>query len=263
MTVKRFLLYLQNFIKYKYLFNQLVVRDIKLKYRRSFLGIIWSLINPLMMMIVLTIVFSTLFRRNIPNFPVYLLSGKLLFDFFSQSTKASMKSIRSNTGLLKKIYIPKYLFPLSAVFSTYITFLISLIVLILVMIVTNVQININILFGFLPLLYILIFAVGSGLILSTISVFFRDIEHLYEVILLAWMYLTPLFYPAEIVPQKFQILLKINPLYYMITMFREAILYGRMPSIEYNLISILIAIITLIIGLIGFYKKQDHFILYV
>lgn len=254
---------IKNFLKYRYLLKELVKRDIKLKYRRSFLGILWSLLNPLMMMIVLTIVFSTLFKRTIPNFPVYLLSGRLIYGFFSQGSKAAMKSIRSSASLLKKVYIPKYMFPLSKGLSTYVTFLISLLVLMVVMIATKVQINKNIIMSILPLIYIFIFTIGCGLILSTLAVFFRDIEHLYDVILLAWMYLTPLFYPAEIIPDKYKILLKINPLYYIITCFRESVLYGRMPSLELNLICISFSMSALIVGVIAFYKNQDKFILYV
>jgi len=255
--------YIENFLKYRFLLKELVSRDIKIKYRRSVLGILWSLLNPLMMMIVLSIVFSALFKHAIPNFPVYLLSGRLIYDFFSQGTRAAMVSIRSSASLLKKVYIPKYMFPLSKVLSTFVTFLISMIVLLIVMLVTRVDFTLNIIFAILPLFYILLFTIGCGLIISTLAVFFRDVEHLYDVILLAWMYFTPLFYPAEIVPRKYQFLLKINPLYYIITIFREAILYGKMPSLGYNIICLSFSLLTFLLGLIVFYRKQDKFILYI
>lgn len=256
-------LYIKNFLKYKHLLKELVVKDIKLKYRRSFLGLLWSLLNPLLMMIVLSIVFSNLFRRNIPNFTVYLLTGRIIFDYYSRATSTAMKSIISNGQLIKKIYVPKYIFPLAKSLSEFVNLLFSLIAVIIMLAVTKVKITLAILLFPLPLIYILIFATGVGLILSAYSVFFRDIVHLYGVALTAWMYLTPLFYPVEIIPTKYKFIIHINPLYHIIECFRQIVLYGQFPSLQLHLISLLIGIITLAIGMFVFKRRQDKFILFI
>lgn len=258
--IKRYVL---NFIKYKELLKQLVIRDVKVKYKRSILGIIWSLLNPLMIMIVMTIVFSELFRFEIKNFAAYLISGQIVFNFFAESTSLAMSSIYSEGQLIKKVYIPKYIFPMSKVLFSFVNFMFSLIAIIIVCIVTGVKIKFTVIFGLLSMIYILGFSIGIGLILSSIAVFFRDVVHLYGVMITAWMYLTPIFYPIDIVPQKYIFLVYINPLYYFVTHFRETLLYGEVPSLLLNLICIQYVIISLIIGLYVFYKKQDSFILYI
>lgn len=255
--------YISNFLKYKSLLRELVVRDIKLKYRRSILGLLWSLLNPLLMMIVLTIIFSSLFKRNIDNFPVYLLTGRMIFVFFSETTNQAMMSIISNSSLIKKVYLPKYILPLSKALSSYINLMFSLLALIIVMIVTKIKITWVLILFPLPLIYTLIFSIGVGLVLSTYAVFFRDLVHLYSVLLTAWMYFTPIFYPVEIIPERYLFLVKSNPLYYIVQCFREIVLYGRIPSLSLNLICLAIAIITLFFGLIIFYKNQNKFILYI
>ncbi|MDK2917582.1 MAG: lipopolysaccharide transport system permease protein [Candidatus Petromonas sp.] len=255
--------YIQNFMKYKDLLKQLVIRDIKVKYKRSILGILWSLLNPLMIMIVMTIVFSELFRFEIENFAAYLISGQVIFNFFTESTSLAMASIYNEGQLIKKVYIPKYIFPMSKVLFSFVNFIFSLIAITIVCIVTGVKVKFTVVFALLSMIYILGFSIGIGLILSSIAVFFRDIVHLYGVMITAWMYLTPIFYPIDIVPQKYVILVYINPLYYFVTHFREALIYGNIPSLQLNLICIEYMILSLLIGLYLFYKKQDSFILYI
>lgn len=255
-------MHIKNFLKYTNLLRELVLRDIKVKYRRSFLGILWSLLNPLLMMTVITIVFSTVFRFDIENFPIYLLTGQVMFSFFSEATTMAMTSIIANGSLIKKVYIPKYIFPLSKVLSSFINLLFSLIAIVIMIIVTKIKITWTILFFPLPLLYLLIFSIGIGMLLSAMSVFFRDMFHLYGVILTAWNYLTPIFYPAKIIPNKYKFFIEYNPLYYIIECFRDIILYGKLPSLQFNLICIMSCILSLIIGMYVFYKNQDKYILY-
>lgn len=255
--------YISNFLKYRELLAELVVRDIKLKYRRSILGIFWSLLNPLLMMIVLTIVFSNLFKTNIPNFPVYLLTGRIIFDYYSQASRSAMDSIVSNSALIKKVYVPKYIFPLAKSLSAFVNLLFSLLAIVIVLFFTKVKISWTILLFPLPLIYILLFATGIGLILAAYTVFFRDIIHLYNVVLTAWMYFTPLFYPVEIIPDKYKIFIILNPLYYIIESFRQIILNEHILILSTHLISIFISVVVFIIGLIVFYRKQDKFILYI
>lgn len=255
--------YANNFTKYKWLLYELVIRDIKVKYKRSVLGLLWSLLNPLFMMIVITIVFSNIFRFDIKNFPIYLLAGQIIFGFMSESTSMAMNSIISSGQLIKKVYIPKYIFPLSTVLSSFVNLLFSLIAVLIVMVVTHVKVTFILLLFPVSLIYILIFSIGLGLILATYAVFFRDIVHLYGVFITAWNYFTPLFYPISIIPKKYLILIKLNPMYYYIEHFREIVLYARVPSLKLNLICIASSMIVLVLGLIVFYKNQNKFILYI
>ncbi|MCI1477139.1 MAG: ABC transporter permease [Clostridium beijerinckii] len=255
--------YIQNLLKYKHLIKELVARDIKVKYKNSVLGLVWSVLNPLLTMVVLTIVFSNLFRFDIENYPVYLITGQVMFNFFSEATNIAMVSINNNAQLIKKVYIPKYIFPLSKGLSSFMNLLFSLIAVFCLLIVMKIHINIAIIFSILSLLYILIFAIGIGLILVSLNVFFRDIEHLYGVFLTMWMYLTPIFYPANIIPERFGWLITINPLFYMVQHFRSCILYGTIPSIQLNFICLLNAAVAFVIGLYVFYKSQDKFILHI
>ncbi|MBN1072378.1 ABC transporter permease [Clostridium botulinum] len=253
----------ETFKNYKDLLWEFVKKDIKLKYRNSVLGIIWSMLNPLLIMIVLTFIFSNLFKNKIPNFPVYCLSGKLVYDFFSQATNQSMNSITGKSSLIKKIYVPKYLYPLSRVISSFIIFLISLIPLIIIMFVMKVQVTRMILFIFYPLICLFFIALGIGLILSTINVFFRDMEHLYSVILIVIMYSSAIFYSPDIINAKYVDILNLNPIFPVIKVFRDCVLYGKITSVQSWGLCFIYVLIAFIFGVIVFYKKQDKFILYI
>lgn len=254
---------LKNFIKYKDLLRELILKEIKMKYKNSVLGILWSMLDPLLTMIILTIVFGSIFKKDIPNFPVYVLIGRISFSFFSESTKAAMESILSNKQLIKKIYVPKYFFPLSKVCATFITFIISFIPLLIVMGITGMQFSkVNLLIIF-PLIYLLMVALGIGLILSTIRVFFGDIKHLYGAILLMVMYMTPIFYPADIIADQFMSLIRLNPLFTIVNMFRDVLMYHTIPTLNSHLTCLFFSIIYLFIGVAIFYKAQDKFILHI
>ncbi|NRF95750.1 ABC transporter permease [Paenibacillus frigoriresistens] len=255
--------YIKNFMRYTHLLKELVARDLKIKYRRSILGYFWSLLNPFLMMLVLTLIFSNLFKFDIPNYPMYLLSGQLLFTFFSEATSLAMTSIYSNASLLQKVYIPKYIFPLSKVCSSLINLLFSMGAIIIMLCITEVKVTVTILMFPLPILYLFLFSLGMGMILSVIAVFFRDMLHIYSILLTAWMYFTPLFYPLNIVPDYLKGVINYNPMYYYVEYFREIILYGTLPSAQLNLICCLTGVITLITGMFIFYKNQNKFILYI
>lgn len=257
------IVHVSTFWRYKWLLYELVLRDLKIKYRSSVLGYLWSLLNPLMMMTVLTIVFSTLFRFDIPNYPVYLLSGQLIYSFFSEATNMSMSSIINSASLIKKVYIPKYIFPVSRVLSSFVTLLLSLLAMVIVMVVTQVNFTWVILFFPIPLIYILVFSIGMGLLLSVLAVYFRDVIHLYSVLLSAWMYLTPIMYPINMVPDYVKRFIFWNPMYYFVEIFRQIVLYGEWPSLEMHLICLGFALLALVTGLFVFYKNQKNFILHV
>ena len=254
---------INNLRKYYDLIIELVIRDIKVKYKRSVLGLIWSILNPLLMMSVMTIIFSSIFKSNIKNFPVYLISGQVIFNFFSEATNMSMISIIGNGELIKKVYVPKYIFPLSKVLFSLVNLIFSLIAVMIVCIATKLEIGTTIFMFPLPILYVFIFSLGIGLILSSYAVFFRDLLHLYSVLLMLWMYLTPIFYPITIVPEKFITFIKLNPIYYYVEYFRSILLYNKVPTLSLNLICLGYSFFFLILGIFVFSKKQDDFILYI
>lgn len=254
--------YFSNFYKFKDLMIELIRKDIKLKYRNSFLGLLWSVLNPLLFMLVLTVIFSELFSSSIEHFAIYVLTGRLLYSCFSETTNSAMQSIVFNAALIKKIYVPKYFFPLSKVFSSFINSLLAMISILPVMLLSGLQlswINLTVIF---PLVYLLLFCIGISLILSTIYVFFRDMQHIYSLALLIVMYTSAIFYPADIIPERFMPIIQLNPIFTLIEMFRDALIYHTLPSIGTHLFSLVYAVILIFIGLFFFYKKQDKFIFY-
>ena len=248
--------------RYGPLISELVKRDLKVKYRRSVLGYIWSLLNPLLMMCVMTLVFSYMFRFEIPNYPIYLICGQTLWTFFSESTNMAMDSILSNGALLKKVYIPKYIFPVSRTFSSFVTMLFSLAAILIVMLVTKTPFHWTILLFWIPLLFLFVFCCGVGMMLSALVVPFRDVRYLYSVATLAWMYATPIFYPLSTLPGKVQSLIKLNPMYHYINFFRNLVLYGNIPGRNTWFACTASALVFLLLGLLVFRKLQKNFILY-
>lgn len=253
--------YIQNFVKFQPLLKELVGRDIKIKYRRSVLGVLWTLLNPLFMMIVLSVVFSNLFKFDIENFPLYLLSGQIIFNFFNDTTTTSMGAIIGNASLIKKIYVPKYLFVLSRVVSSVINLMASFTALMLVMLAMRVEMHWTVILSLIPILFLVAFSLGIGLILAAITVKFRDIMHLYSVFTTALMYLTPVIYPMSILPRWLSIVVRANPITNILIMFRDVMLYGRLPSVEGIIIALVETTLALCVGLYVFYKNQDQFIL--
>ncbi|NSE03583.1 ABC transporter permease [Blautia wexlerae] len=255
--------YVDNFMQYQFLLSELVKKGIKLKYRRSYLGMIWSLLEPLLTMIVLTIVFGTLYGNTDKTFPVYILTGRLLYSFFSQATKAALKSIRQNSAMIKKVYVPKYLYPLSSVLFNYVIFLISLIVLAVVSVVLGVKPTTHLWQSLVALVLILFISYGCGMILATIGVFFRDMEYLWSVALMLVMYTCAIFYyPSKLLKSGWAWILKYNPLYCVIDIFRSGV-FGEPMNIDYLIYTVAFAVLSMLIGLICFKKKQDDFILYI
>ena len=253
---------LRKLNKYRPLMNELVKRDLKVKYRRSALGYLWSLLNPLLMMCVMTLVFSYMFRFDIPNYPIYLISGQTLWNFFNESTNMAMNSILDNGGLIKKVYIPKFIFPISRIFSSFVTMLFSLAAVLIVMLATRAPFHWTILLFWVPLVFLFIFCCGMGLTLSALATQFRDMRYLYGVATLAWVYLTPVFYPLSSLPQIAQDLIKLNPMYHYINLFRNLVLYGSIPGPNTWFACTASALVFLLLGLWLFRKKQKNFILY-
>ena len=251
----------KNFSKYRFLLGELVKKDIKLKYRRSYLGILWTLLEPLLTTAVLTVVFSNLLGRGGKTFPVYILTGRLLYTFFSNATKSAMKSIRSNSTMIKKVYVPKYIYPFASILSNYVIFLISLVILFLAAILFQVMPTLYLLQIVVPLIMILILSLGIGMILATLAVFFRDLEYLWSVALMLIMYTCGIFYHVEDLKLgEHAWIFNLNPLYLVIVNFRDAV-FGHPLNKEALLLSAIYSLGTLLVGILLFYKKQDEFIL--
>ncbi len=241
-----------TFSEKKFLLKQLVKRDLTSKYKDSVLGIAWSFLNPLLIMIVFTAIFSMLFGRQIDNYPVYFLSGRIIFDFYKSATQGAMRSIKGNASILKKIYVPKYMFTISKICYEFINFLITVIILFMVMFVTGAQFYLTAAYAIIPLFLLVILIFGIGLILAVCNTYFTDVEYLYSVFTLILMYASALFYPMEIVPVTVQKIFSLNPIYCASTSFRECVVYGVIPDI-YSLAYLgIFAITTLLIGIILF-----------
>ena len=253
--------FIDNFKKFRPLLSELITRDIKNKYRKSILGVFWTILNPLFMMIVLSVVFSNLFKFDIEYFPVYLLSGQLIFTFFSESTTNAMGAIIANGPLIKKIYVPKYVFVLSRIFSSSINLLASFTALIFVMLAMRVELHYTILLVPIPLFFVIGFSLGVGLLLAALTVKFRDIMHLYSVFVTALMYLTPVIYPMSILPEWLEKVVLLNPLTNILIMFRDVMMNNTLPSILSMVIAFAEVIVVMVLGLYVFYKRQDTFIL--
>lgn len=260
-----------NFKKYSFLLKQLVSRDFKVKYKRSVLGVLWSLLYPVLMMIVMSIVFSNVFKFSTPgvSYLVYLLSGLVMFNYFTEATNLAMSSVVGNFSLLNKVYIPKYIFPLSKCLFVGINFLLTQIPLYVVIFIEHFnypELRITWLHLILPYDYLCLFmfALGVGLIISTISVFLRDMFYIYGIVTLIWTYLTPIMYDISIIQNPvLQTLMKLNPMYLYINFAREIILHGWCPSLAYFLACGGSALLTLVIGALVFKSNQDKFIYYV
>lgn len=248
---------IKEIYRYRWLLEQLIARDLKNKYRKSVLGYFWSILNPLLMMIVLTIVFSTIFRFEIPNYPAYLLSGQLIFTFFAEATGVGMSGILANGAMIKKVYLPKYIFPFSGILSSFTTMIFSMVAMVLVMIGTGNAFHITIILVPVVFLYVLLFSIGIGILLSALLVFFRDIAYLWGVFLTALNYLTPIFYPVDILPKVLKQYMVINPLYDFINMFRKVLLYGQWPTLEEHLVCLFLSISAVAIGWYVFEKKTE------
>lgn len=243
----------------------LVSKDFKLKYRRSILGVLWSVLNPLLMMCVLAVVFSNVlkFGGDIENFPMYLILGNVLFSFMSDSTGSAMTSILESAPLLKKIRVSKMIFPLEKVIFQLVNFAISLIAVVIVMLIFRIQPTLNLLALPVLLVFMTLFCAGLGMLLSSLAVFFRDVCHLWGVVITAWTYATPLFYPVVMLPEWMQKAEMFNPMYHYVTYFRDIAMYNTLPDMAEQLICLGLAVATFAIGLAVFKATERKFILYV
>ena len=251
-----------SFNRYKHLLRLLVKRDFISRYRKSILGVLWSLLNPLLTMLVMTLVFSYIFRFQIENFPVYLLSGQIIFGFFNESTTLAMGSVIANESVIRKIYVPKYIFPCSRVLSSLVNLMFSFIAFLLVFIVTQAPFHWTMVLLPIPIIYTFVFSLGISMLLSSMAVFFRDLTYLYGVFITLLMYLTPLFYPVEILPERILPFMGFNPIYHFVDYTRDVALRGVVPDLWANMVCIGFALAALCCGVYVFMSQQDKYILY-
>ena len=248
--------------KYRFLIRQLVGRDFKTKYKRSVLGIFWSFLNPLLTMLVQYFVFSSLFKSDVPQFAAYLIIGTVMFNFFSEACGMSLTAILGNASLITKVYMPKYIYPLTRVMSSMVNLGISLVPMLIVCLMTGVELKKSAVLAVYFLLCLAVFSLGLGLLLSTSMVFFRDTQFLWGVMTMMWMYATPIFYPESIIPENMKFIHSLNPLYHFLKNTRICILEGISPEPRVYVQCFLIALVALFAGALVFYKNQDKFVLY-
>lgn len=249
---------MQHLYRYRDLIRTLVARDLKVRYRRSTIGFLWSMLQPLLTMLVLSAVFSALFRFDIPNYPVYALAGIMFWNFFSQSVTASMNSLRGNAHLFTKVPMPKEVFPIATVIAGVINLLLAMIPLFGILLVTGHPIRPAVLFLPVAILLAALFTLGAGLLLSPLAVFFHDIIEMVGVMLTLFMYLTPLFYPMDIVPERYLWAVRFNPIRSVLEVFRDPIYYGKIPPLSHLTVAVSITALALLIGAVAFRKSSDR-----
>lgn len=249
--------------KYRFLLSQLVARDFKTRYKRSVLGVLWSMLNPLLTMCVQYLVFANLFRWDVDNYAVYLLIGTVTFNFFSEATQGALQSITGSASLITKVYMPTYVFPISKVLSACINWCFSSLALYCIIFIQGIPLNVYHLT--LPVAYITLiaFSCGIGMILAALMVYFRDIQFLYGVLIMLWMYLTPLFYPVSIIPEEWLRAFQLNPMYQYVDFFRTVILEAALPTAEQFGFCIGYAIVAMVLGVFVFRKMKGNFILHI
>ncbi len=262
---------LNNFKKYSFLLSELIKRDFKIKYKRSVLGVLWSILYPLLMMSVMALIFSNMFKFKVENvnFSVYLMCGLVIWNYFCEATNSSLTAIVGNFTLLNKVYIPKYIFPIAKCLFAGINFLFTLIPLFLIILIAKTPDGghhiISIYYLLIPIIFLggLMFTIGISYLLSTVTVFLRDVIYIWGIVLTILNYFTPIFYSITILPENLQSIFKLNPLYLYINSLREIVLYHTAPTPLYLLTGVLVGFCTMILGMLVFKRKQDKFIYYI
>ena len=247
--------------KYQFLFEELVKRDFKKKYKGTILGVLWSLLAPLLNVLVLALVFTAVFKRDQAHFIIYIFSGTLVMSFYTECTQGCMRALIANSAIFTKINVPKYLFMVSKTIQAFINFSLTLILFFVFCAIDKIQFGLHMLTLIFPVCTLLVFNFGVGMILSALYVFFKDVEYLYGVFLTLLNYVSAIFYPITIIPEKFRWLFLLNPVYDYINYFRVVVIDGAIPSINHHVLCFGYAVLFLAIGCVV-YKKCDHEFLY-
>ncbi len=248
----------RELIRYRDLLRQLIIRNIKTRYKRSALGMVWTMIHPLMMMVVLTLAFSNVFRFDLPNFAVYVLSGLLLWNFFSQTTNSAMSELLWGGNLMLRIYVPRGMFAATALGTGLVNLALSIPALFLIMLISGVPFRAPLLFLPVAILLLCLFTIGVGLLLSTMVIYFADVYEMFQILLMSWFYLQPIMYPLEIIPPSRQWLFRLNPMYYFLSTFRDPIYAGHLAPAREIGIAAIIAVVTFALGWWLFTRQADQ-----
>ena len=255
---------MRRIYRYRDLIWTLVQRDLKVRYRRSAIGFLWTMLQPLLMLLVLNIVFSKIFRFDVKNYPVYVLAGLLFWNFFQQTIVSSMYSLKGNANILQKLPVPLAVFPIATVLSGLVNLLFAFVPLFAILIATGHQLTSALLFLPVAILVTAIFTLGAGLILSPLAVFFSDVVEMVNVVLLMLFYMTPVIYPKAIVEgTKFFWLVRFNPIRSILEVFRDPIYYGKIPPWDHLALAVVIALAVLAIGTISFNRSSDRIPFYI
>ena len=254
--------------KDRYILQQLVTKDFKLRYRRSILGVVWSVLNPLLMMIIMSFVFQYFLRSNLEHYSLYLIVGNITFALMNDATNGGLRSIIDASSLLKKVKVDRWVFPVQKVFSAAVNFAFSLIAVAIVMVFDGVMPTIHVLWFVVGLVLVMLFSIGIGLFIGALAVFFRDMIHLWSVVLTAWTYLTPIFWDLSLLtnsnaPRIVVWIVKANPMYNYLEIMRSAFVYQNNPSVTVLALAAIWAVIALVIGIAVFKKTEHKFILYI
>ena len=254
---------LNNLKRYRFLFEELVKRDFKAKYKRTVLGIIWSILSTLLTLLVMTVVFQKFFGRDTPHFTIYLFAGNLLYTYFTDATNGGMRSLMSNANIFTKVNVPKYMFLLSRNVQAFVNFAITLVVFFIFVLFDGLPIRWTFILLLYPIACLTIFNIGVGMILSALYVFFRDIEYLYSVFTLMLMYVSAIFYNINVYDIKIQYLYYLNPLYVYIRYFRKIVIDNSIPMPSFHLLCAFYALVMLAIGCWMYKKYNQKFLYYV
>lgn len=254
--------------KDRYILQQLVTKDFKLRYRRSILGVVWSVLSPLLMMIIMSFVFQYFLRSNLEHYSLYLIVGNITFALMNDATNGGLRSIIDASSLLKKVKVDRWVFPVQKVFSAAVNFAFSLIAVAIVMVFDGVMPTIHVLWFVVGLVLVMLFSIGIGLFIGALAVFFRDMIHLWSVVLTAWTYLTPIFWDLSLLtnsnaPRIVVWIVKANPMYNYLEIMRSAFVYQNTPSVTVLALAAIWAVIALVIGIAVFKKTEHKFILYI
>lgn len=248
-----------SLLKYRELVYQFTARSITARYKRSIIGVAWTMLNPLMTMVVLTLVFSQIFKWGVPDYPVYVLCGLIVWNFFSHTTSSAMGEMIWSGGLLNRIFVPKSVFAVSAIGTGLVNLTLSLIPLLLIAIVLGIRLTPALLVLPVSVLLLSIFALGIGLMLATFAVYFADMIPVYEVVLTIWMYATPIIYPVEIVPENLLWLFRLNPMLYLLQIFRDPLYRGIVPGWQVWAIATGFAVASFFIGGLIFTSRSNEY----
>ena len=254
---------LEQIKQYQFLFEELVKRDFTKRYKRTILGMLWSVLGPMMTLGVMALIFTQFFGRNINHYVIYLFCGNLIYGYFKESTNTGMTALYYNASIFSKVNIPKYLFLLSRNVASFINFGINLLVLFGFCLLDGISFSWKFLFLLYPIICLLLFNVGMGLILSALFIMFRDMKYLYDIFTLLVMYVSAIFYSIEVYPQQTQYLFYLNPIYVYIRYFRKIILEGEIPRASFHFLAVGYAVVVLFIGGLIYKKKNYKFLYYI